>query len=470
MLLQKHGPLSPERGRGLGRGGLALLLLVVFSLTPAMSEVTSEEARVLGGPLLTPLGATRAGNAEGTIPPWTGGITEPPAGYQPGKHHMDPFADDTVLFTITAANLAEHADKLSEGQKALLRTYPDSWRMNIYPTRRSASYPEWVYAAVKRNATVAQVIPGGKGGVANANVSSPFPIPRNGLEMVWNHNLRWRGIRVSRSFGEAAVTRRGRYTVIMSIQEWGFPYGMSPDSPLRTDFPNLLFAIKSKVIQPGLIAGDGVLVLEPIDQSKDPRKSWIYDRNTRRILRVPYLADGYPALNADGLRTVDEFDMYNGAPDLFEWKLLGKRELYIPYNAYRLHSGALDYDDIIKPKHINPDPARYELHRVWVVEGTLKPGARHMYARRTFYIDEDSWQIAVTDTYDKYGALWRAGEAHALNYYQVPVLWSTLEVYYDLKQQRYLVSGIDNRRNPYQFTEDADPREFSPNALNYYIR
>ncbi len=120
--------------------------------------------------------------------------------------------------------------------------------------------------------------------------------------------------------------------------------------------------------------------------------------------------------------------------------------------------------------HIDPDLARYELHRVWVVEGTLKPGARHVYGRRTFYLDEDSWQIAVTDTYDKDGALWRAAEAHALNYYQVPVLWSTLEVYYDLKQRRFLVSGIDNRRNPYQFTEDADPREFSPNALNYYIR
>ncbi len=447
-----------------------MLLTIVFGSTTVMAEVTSEEAPVLGGRELTPLGATRAGNAEGTIPPWTGGITEPPAGYDPGEHHTDPFADDTVLFTITAENMAEHADKLSEGQKALLRAYPDSWRMNVYPARRSASYPEWVYAAVKRNAAVAEVIPAGKGGVANANVSSPFPIPRSGLEVVWNHNLRWRGIRVSRSFGEAAVTRRGRYTVTITLQEWAFPYGMPPENPLRIKFPNSLFAFKGKRIQPGLLSGDGLLVLEPIDQTKDPRKSWIYDRNTRRILRVPYLADGFPGIDADGLRTVDDFDMYNGAPDLFEWRLLGKRELYIPYNAYRLHHGSLDYDDIIKPDHINPDLARYELHRVWVVEGTLKPGARPVYGRRTFYLDEDSWQIAVTDTYDKDGTLWRAAEAHALNYYQVPVHWSTLEVYYDLKQQRYLVYGVDNRRNPYRFSEDADPREFSPNALNYYIR
>ncbi len=449
---------------------LALLLFTVLGITPVTSEVTPEEARVLGGPELTPLGATRPGNAEGTIPPWTGGITEPPAGYRPDEHHTDPFADDTALFTINAANMAEHADKLSEGQKALLRAYPDSWRMQIYPTRRSASYPEWVYDAVKRNATTARVIPAGKGGVANADVSSPFPIPSSGIEVVWNHNLRWRGIRIGRSFGEAAVTRKGRYTVTMAIEELAFPYGMPAGHPIRMKFPNGLLAAKRKLIQPGLLAGDGVLLLEPIDQTKDPRRSWIYDRNTRRILRVPYLADGFPAPNADGLRTADEFDMYNGAPDRFVWKLLGKRELYIPYNAYRLHSGGLDYDDIITRDHINPDLARYELHRVWVVEGTLKPGAKHVYGQRTFYLDEDSWQIAVTDTYDKNGKLWRAAEAHLINYYQVPVLWSTLEVYYDLKQQRYLVSGIDNRRNPYRFTEDADPREFSPNALNYYIR
>jgi hypothetical protein len=435
-----------------------------------VAAVTAEEARRLDGPELTPLGAERAGNPEGTIPAWEGGIREPPPGYEPGRQHTDPFADDLPVLTITAENMDAHAARLSEGQKALLRAYPGSWRMNVYPTRRSAAYPEWVYQAVKRNATAAELLTAGKGGVANASVSSPFPMPRSGLEAVWNHNLRWRGIRVRRSFGQAAVTRKGRYTVTISLQDLAFPYAMPPEDPIRRKFPNLLLAIKGKFIQPGLIAGEGALVLDPIDRTRDPRKSWTYDPDTRRILRVPDMAYGHPALNADGLRTVDDFDMYSGSPDRFDWKLQGKRELYIPYNAYRLHREGLAYGDIIQTHHINPELARYELHRVWVVEGTLKPGARHVYGRRTFYLDEDSWQIAVTDTYDKAGALWRAAEAHALNYYQVPVHWSTLEVYYDLEQQRYLVSGIDNRRNPYRFTEQADPREFSPNALNYYIR
>ncbi|HAJ92361.1 MAG TPA: DUF1329 domain-containing protein [Gammaproteobacteria bacterium] len=434
-----------------------------------MAAPSPGEASKLGGPELTPVGAERPGNAAGTIPAWTGGISKLPAAYEAGMHHVDPYADDEVLFNITADNIEEHADKLSEGQKALLRLYP-SWRMQVYPTRRSASYPEWVYDAVRTNATTASVIIEGKGGVAGSNVSSPFPIPESGVEAVWNHILRWRGIRVSRSFGQAPVTRKGRYTVILALQEWVFPYGDHPESDLRQKFPNILLALKSKIIQPGLVAGDGTLVLEPVNRTRDPRKSWNYNQALRRVLRAPYIANDYPALNADGLRTVDEFDMYNGSPERFEWQLLGKQELYIPYNAYQIDGEGQTASDILQTKHINPDLARYELHRVWVVEGTLKADMKHVYSRRVFYIDEDSWQIAAMDNYDLDGKLWRTAEAHAMNYYEVPVLWSTLEVYYDLQKERYLVSGMDGQRNPYRFSDEADPREFSPNALKYYIR
>jgi len=351
-----------------------------------------------------------------------------------------------------------------------LRAYPDTWYLRVLPTHRSASYPDWVYAAIEANATTAQVVREGKGGVVGANVGSPFPIPQSGVDVVWNHNLRWRGIRIRRSFGQAAVTRRGNYTMTLALQDWAFPYAAPSASPLRTKFPNLLLALKSKTIQPGLLAGDGSLVLEPIDQTADPRKTWQYNRGLRRILRLPNVAHDFPAFNTDNLRTVDEFDMFNGSPEYYDWRLLGKKELYIPYNAYPIHSSDVSYRDIIKTRHINPELARYELHRVWVVEGSLKPGKKHIYARRVFYLDEDSWQIAVADNYDADGNLWRTSEAHALNYYEVPVLWSTLEVYYDLKAQRYLVSGLDNQRNPYRFSDEADPREFSPNALSFYIR
>jgi len=449
---------------------------IILSLTLAlgsgqlMAADKAAQAARLGGPELTPLGAERAGNADGSIPAWTGGITAPPANYEPGRQEADPFADDALLFPITAANMDQFTDKLSEGQKALLRTYPDSWQLNVYPTHRSASYPDWVYAAVETNARTAKVVREGKGGVVGANVSSPFPIPQSGVEVIWNHNLRWRGIRVHRSFGQAAVTRKGRFTVTLALQDWALPYGAPAETDLRQKFPNLLIALKTKTIEPGLLAGNGGLTLEPIDQTTDPRKTWQYNRGLRRILRLPNVAHDFPAFDTDNLRTVDEFDMFNGSPEYYEWRLLGKKEMYIPYNAYRLHSSDASYGDIIKQRHINPDLARYELHRVWVVEGSLKPDKKHIYARRVFYLDEDSWQIALADNYDAQGNLWRTSEAHALNYYEVPVQWSTLEVYYDLKAQRYLVAGLDNQRSPYRFSDQADPREFSPNALSFYIR
>jgi hypothetical protein len=282
--------------------------------------------------------------------------------------------------------------------------------------------------------------------------------------------MRWRGIRVSRADGTAAVTRRGNYRVILAEQEMVSPYAARPDAPFRTKRPNLLLAVKTKIILPQLLAGNGSLVIEPINQTRDPRKVWNYSQNLRRVFRSPFDGYGDPAPNSDNLRTIDELELYNGAPDRFDWKLLGKRELYIPYNSYRLHSDKINYDDILRTGHINPDLARYELHRVWVVEGTLREGERHQYSRRVFYIDEDSWQISVADTYDLDGKLWRVAEAHALNYYEVPVQWSTLLVYHDLRARRYLAQGLDNRRNMFRFSEGGDPREFSPNALLYYIR
>jgi hypothetical protein len=385
-------------------------------------------------------------------------------------HHPDPYPEDPILYIVTAENLETYAAQLCDGQKALLRAHPESWRMNVRATRRSASFPEYVYEAVRANATRARLVLEGKGSVADARVGPPFPIPKTGLEVVWNHNLRWRGARVDRAEGIAAVTRRGNYRVVLQEQVIGIPYAARTPDAFGRDFPNVLFAIKSKVIAPARLAGDGGLVIEPIDQTSDPRKTWNYSRDFRRVYRNPWIAYDFPAAYSDSLRTVDDFWLFNGPPDRFEWKLVGKRELLIPYNAYRLHGDDVGPEAILRRSHIEPDLARYELHRVWVVEGTLKPGAKHVYSRRVFYVDEDSWQIALAESYDLKGQLWRVNEVHALNYYDVPVLWSTLEVYYDLLADRYLVTGLDNARQPYRFSEGSDPREFSPNALTYFVR
>lgn len=458
-----------------------LLYFVLFAAGTASGGVSPLEAAKLDGPELTPLGAERRGNAAGTIPPWTGGITAPIPGYTPRNHHADPYPQDQVLFAITADNMQQYDEKLSEGQKALLKQYPNSWRMNVYPSRRSAAYPDFVYAALKTNATAAAVIPGGRGGVRDTVVTSPFPIPRDGEEVVWNHNLRWRGIHASRSGGFAPITRRGNHTLVLLEEDWVSPYAIPGTHELKTRFPQLLGAFKQKVLSPTFLAGSGRLAVESINYNDVNRMSWSYSPDLRRVLRSPFAGYDNPSPNTDALRFNDEVDMFNGSPVLFDWRLLGKRELYIPYNAYRLHSGTLTAEDILQKRHINPDHARYELHRVWVVEGTVKVPHRspnairlenrgHLYSRRVFYIDEDTWQIAVADNYDEDGQLWRFSEGHMINYYEVPAPWYTLEVFYELKQQRYLVTGLNNQRRATEFDEDINPRLFGPNALDYYIR
>ncbi len=443
--------------------GLAALWLV----HPALAE----EGRLsFPDPALTPVGAERAGNAEGTIPPWTGGILEPPADYQPGRMHTDPFREDERLYSVDAANLEQHESKLSDGLKALLRAHPESFRLDVYPTRRSASYPPRIYEAIARNATEARLSMAGKGGVTNASGSSPFPVPSRGVEVLWNHLLRFRGLRVSRTGAQAAVTRGGRYSVVLSKEEFLFPYSFAAGTPIRERFQNIVFALRSRTFAPSLVSGEGTLAVEPIDQTEAPRKVWSYSRALRRVVRQPYFAYDFTSPGTDGLRTVDDAELFNGPPDRFDWTLLGKREMLIPYNAYRLHGDDVSDSDILQRHHVAPELSRYELHRVWVIEGRLREGQRHIYSRRVFYVDEDSWQIALADTYDLQGRLWRVAESHAVNYYEVPVHWTTLLAWYDLRARRYIVSGLDNGRAPYAFSDRADPREFSPIALNYYVR
>ena len=80
-----------------------------------------------------------------------------------------------------------------------------------------------------------------------------------------------------------------------------------------------------------------------------------------------------------GSITVDEVRIFNGSAQRYNWNIVGKKELYIPYNTARLHANDLKYASMLTPGHINPDNMRYELHRVWVLEGVLKPGNRHLY-------------------------------------------------------------------------------------------
>lgn len=439
-------------------------LLIVFcwlQTSTLQAEVSTEQAARLGRDL-TPLGGEKAGNSDGSIPAWEGGITEPPAGYTRGKHYVDPFAADQPLLTINAGNMGNYADKLSEGHKALLTTYPDTYKMQVYPTRRSASAPQHIYDATREAAVSARLSEDGNG-VSGVAMGIPFPIPENGHEVIWNHLLRFRGENIHREYAQVAPTRSGDYTPVQITEDLAFQYnrrGKSVDN-----LNNLIALFKQEVTSPARLAGGILLVHETLDQKIENRKAWLYNPGQRRVRRAPNVAFDNPGTASDGMRTSDQLDMFNGSLERYNWNLVGKKEIYVPYNSYRIHSPELKYKDILMPLHINQDLPRYELHRVWVVDAVLKEGARHLYKRRTFYVDEDSWQVLVVDQYDNRDNLWRVSEGFAMNYYDLPTLWTTLEVHTDLQAGRYLAFGLYNESVPYDFEREMSSEDFTPAAL-----
>ena len=441
------------------RVAAALALACAFAW-PAAAEISADEVARLGRDL-TPLGGERAGNADGSIPEWTGGITRPPAGYEVGQHHPDPYAADRPLLVIDAANLDQHRDKLSVGHQRMLETYP-GFRLNVYPTRRSASVPQRIYDATRRAAATARLVDDGNG-VGGAVIGTPFPIPKNGLEVIWNHLLRYRGETVTCTVGQAAVTRGGAYTMVKYALDIKLRYSL-PDMT-EEELGNSMILFKQKVVAPARLAGDLLLVHETMNQAREPRRAWTYNPGQRRVRRAPNVAYDNPGTTSDGLRTADQFDMFNGAVDRYDWKLMGKREMYVPYNSYKLHSDRLAFTDILKPLHVNPEHLRYELHRVWVLEATLKEGARHIYKRRTLYVDEDSWQILLADIYDNRDQLWRMSEGHVINFYEKPLIWPTLELHTDLQAGRYLALGLDNEFPICTFDKEYTSKDFTPASL-----
>jgi hypothetical protein len=442
------------------------ILAVTGAATIASAAVTAQQAARLGVDL-TPMGAEQAGNAAGTIPAWTGGIRSPAEagapGFKPGGHHPDPYASDKPLYRIDASNMSRYAANLTAGSKALLTAYKGSYFINVYPSHRSAAFPQRIYDATKANATTGKLTGGGTG-VTGAIIGVPFPIPSEGVEVIWNHILRFRAEIAERFIGQAAVSRTGDYTMVKFHDETMVGYSLPGATEAGLD--NVVLYFIQETISPARLAGEILLVHETLDQTKEHRRAWLYNPGQRRVRRAPNVAFDNPGTGSDGLRTSDQFDIYNGSPERYSWKLVGKQEMIVPYNAYQLHSNKLKYGDIIKPLHINQEHARYELHRVWVVDAVLKPGERHIYKRRTFYIDEDSWQILMVDCYDNRDQMWRVQEGHSINYYDVPTFWTTLELTYDLQSGRYLALGLDNEEpQTVNFNAKRTAADFTPAAI-----
>ncbi|WP_411383806.1 DUF1329 domain-containing protein [Pseudomonas sp. L7] len=429
--------------------------------TSVMAAVSADEAAKLGT-TLTPMGAEKAGNADGSIGPWEP-LSKTAGSVDARGFLSDPYGSEKPLFTITAANADQYKDKLSPGQLAMLKRYPDTYKLPVYKTHRGATVPDAVYADIKSNATQTTLVEGGNG-LNNFRGAIPFPIPKSGVEVIWNHITRYRGGSVSRMVTQATPQQNGSYSLVYFSDQFVFRDKMKDYDPNNPG--NVLFYFKQEVTAPARLAGTVLLVHETLDQVKEPRKAWIYNAGQRRVRQAPQVSYDGPGTAADGLRTSDNLDMYNGAPDRYDWKLEGKKEMYIASNAYKLDDPKLKYADIIKAGHINQDLSRYELRRVWHVVATLKPGQRHIYAKRDFYIDEDTWQAAVIDQYDGRNQLWRVSEAHAQPYYNNQVPWYTLEAIYDLQSGRYLALGMKNEeKQSYDFGFKASKADFQPAAL-----
>ncbi len=440
----------------------AALVAASLAAAPAMAKVDAAEVAKLGNEL-TPTGAEKAGNAAGTIPAWDGGIKQPPACYKGGDFLCNPFPDDKPLFVITAQNMEQYKANLTPGQMAMMKKYPDTYRMPVYQTRRSHAVPDFVAERTKKNAVETETV--GNTGLKGLNLQGyPFPIPKNGLEVIWNHIGRYRGSSLERTIGQVTPQANGVYSMVMFKDQVAVRNTLTDIQPGEEE--NVMFYFKQQVVAPARLAGNVLLVHETIDQVKEPRLAWIYNAGQRRVRRAPQVAYDGPGTASDGMRTSDNFDLYNGAPDRYEWTLVGKKEMYIPYNSYKLDEKGLKYDDMIKPGHINQDLARYELHRVWVVEAKLRQGTRHIYAQRNFFIDEDSWVASAIDHYDGRGNLWRVAESHNMYYYNGGVSGYALETLYDLNAGRYLALGFENEEaKGANWDVKFSKVEFKPNAL-----
>jgi hypothetical protein len=439
---------------------LALAVALAAATGSALAKATPQEIDRLGKDL-TPVGAEKAGNKEGTIPAWDGGLTKVPAGFDPKKGYADPYTADKPLLTITAANVEQYKDKLAQGQLALLKKFP-SYKIVVYPTRRSAALPQAQYDEIRKFAGAAELTAGGNGVTGSGTSSTPFPFPKAGEEVLWNHSLRWRGGSYERDSSWYNVQSNGSSFRVAITERWAFENAGYLDT--RRDNVNWDFIAYYR--QPATLEGTIYLAWDPIDQTKETRSGWIYNAGQRRVRRVPELCCDYTGDGTDGLRYADQYDGWNGQTDRYTWKLVDKKEMYIPYNVFKLNDKSLKAAHVLKPGHPNTDLLRYELHRVWVVEGTLKAGARHIIAKRTMYFDEDTFQNAAADLYDSRGELWRFQETYMMQHYDASVPLYSGITFYDLNSGAYQLSWATfEEKAPTVFGVKYKLADFQPDSL-----
>lgn len=427
------------------------------------AAVTVEEAAKLKSEL-TPLGAEKAGNKDGTIPAWTGGLTSPTPGFKNGGRRPDPFADEKPIAQITAKNMDQYADKLTDGTKILLKKYPASYRLDVYPTHRTAAAPQWMYNNTFKNATRATVEETSSGPIIkDAYGGIPFPIPKTGSEVMLNTQVRWRSEAWNNKSTAYQVTAGGQSVLLSSVSVDNLAPYYAKDGSAKT-FNGGYWFVRVSTLGPAIRAGEALLGTQYLDESKTA--SWVYLTGQRRVRKLPNPCCDTPHPVSAGIMTFDEIETFLGRQDRFDWKLVGKKEIYIPYNSNRIMVPTKD-SDILGTRHLNPDYVRWELHRVWVVEATLKPGQRHTSVKSRYYVDEDTWWPVLADRWDANGQLWRMPYSIPVAMPDIPAVVGTVWGAYDLLGGGYVAEELMNTsKEQYKLLLPAPgDAHFSPDAL-----
>jgi len=433
-----------------------LLLGVTFNV--AHAKVSAEEAAKLKKEL-TPIGAERAGNADGSIPAWNGGL-KPPAGFKNGDWMPDPFAGEKPLFTITKDNYQKYADKLAVSQIEMFKRVP-SFKMDVYPTHRTVEMPDWVTQNMLNNATTAELVDEGNG-VTGACGGVPFPIPKSGGEAIQNYLMRYYGSNVIiENLGVSGYQNSDPAPTFGTEVFLQFPYYQKGQA-----CGDGLLTFANTYTQPARRKGEQLIVRDYLNASAKPREAWQYIPGQRRVRRAPTIGFDTPDM---AISTYDDAYMYNGSPERYDWKLVGKKEIYIPYNGYDADSGWANglygMKDMTHEYPTTPAIFRWELHRVWVVEGTLKQDARHIYAKRTFYLDEDSWAAGIQDRFDAKGELWRFAWGNILYYYAPEAMFTEIRpiLQKDLQSGEYMLWYIS--LSPLRVADPQPDEYFGPSGL-----
>ncbi|MES2257031.1 MAG: DUF1329 domain-containing protein [Pseudomonadota bacterium] len=432
--------------------------LLAACASNAFAAVSPEDAKKLGL-TLTGVGAEKAGNKDGTIPEYTGGLTASPAGFKKGEgSRPDPYANEKPLFSIDAKNMDKHADKLTEGTKALMKKYP-TYRVDVYPSHRTAAFPKYVTDNTAKCAVSAKTTNNGLG-IEGCHAGYPFPIPKTGNEAMWNHLVRYSGQAYQYKYQAFNVDASGKANLSSEgLVTQDYPYW---DSGKQGG--DVFYRIKIGYTGPPRRAGEAVMVVEPVDYVGKGRRAWQYLPGQRRVKLAPDISFDTPSSSTGGATTYDDTFLFNGSMERYNFKLVGKKEVYVPYNNYKL-AYASNPETVLKPNHLNPDFVRWELHRAWVVEATLAEGKRHIYSKRTFYLDEDSWVVLASDENDGRNQLYRSGFAYLTQSYDQPAPFADTQGHYDLISGAYTMHLWPAQTGGVRYVDKLADKEWSADTL-----